>query len=75
MASTHTIDGIKFSRRGRQTARGTEWYWVTDPSQDEIIAGTMPRRATAAETRKLNRMAADAPSAMSLPGVHPSYRV
>ena len=70
-----TIHGTRFTRRARQTKYGARWCWVTNPAVAEIIAGVLPRRATAAETRELNRRAATNPDAMSLSGVHPSYRV
>lgn len=67
-----TLNGIAFTRtKNRLNER---WYWRTNPSANEIIAGVMPRRATAAEARQLNRMIANDPPTMTLPGVHPSYR-
>jgi hypothetical protein len=67
------INGIEFIRtKSRPNGR---WYWRTNPTVAEILVGTEPRRATAAEARKLNAMVMQNPPAMSLSGVHPSYRV
>lgn len=68
-----TLNGIAFTRT-KDHPHGA-WRWKTNPTVAEIVAGAVPRKATAAETRRLNRMIADNPPAMSAPGVHPSYRV
>lgn len=67
------LNGTEFTRTKIKV--NGPWVWVTNPSSEEILAGAERRKATAAEARALNRMAADSPLAMSLPGVHPSYRV
>lgn len=67
------LNGIEFSLT--KSAPNGRWYWRTSPTTAEIVAGAVSRRATAAEARQLNRMQAANPPAMSLPGVHPSYRV
>lgn len=67
------INGIRFTHtKLRPNGR---WVWVTNPTCDEIIARVERRLATASETRVLNRMNAANPPAMTLPGVHPSYRI
>jgi len=71
----YTIHGIRFTRRAKQTPRGAIWCWVTNPSVTDLLAGIEIRRATGPETHELNRRSAANPAAMSLPGVHPSYRI
>lgn len=68
-----TLNGITFTRT-KDTPNGP-WHWRTNPTSAEILAGATSRRATAAEARQLNHMVANDFSAMTSPGVHPSYRV